>query len=74
MKRLPAHTALILIITVAVGGVLFAVLGSVALIALTDSAQPCPPNMGCAETKDQGCSSWRGLLEPAWDSGPCNSR
>ena len=55
-------------------GLMFAALATVVLIALAESPQRCPPNMGCPEHQQEECRSWRGLLEPAWDSGPCDSR
>jgi hypothetical protein len=64
----------LLITAAAFIGLIFAVLGCAVLIVLADSPQRCPSTMGCTERKDQGCTSWRGLLEPAWDSGPCYRR
>jgi hypothetical protein len=46
-------------------GLMFAVLGCAILIALAESPQHCPPNIGCPEHQQEGCPSWGGLLEPA---------
>lgn len=71
MALLQSFRARLLITVAAFIGLTFAVLACMILIALADSPQRCPPDTGCIEQKDQGCSSWRGPLAPAWDSGPC---
>jgi hypothetical protein len=67
-------SARLLIAAAALIGLVFAVFGCVILIALADSPQRCPPNMGCTEQKHQDCYPSRGLLESVWDSGPCDSK
>ena len=74
MPRLRPLWIRVLMIAAALIGLMFAVLASVVLIALAESPQRCAPNMGCPEHQQEGCPSWRGLLEPAWDSGPCDRR
>jgi len=74
MPRLRPLWIRLLMIGVAFIGLMFAVLATVVLIALAESPQRCPPNMGCPEHQQEECPSWRKLLEPAWDSGPCDSR
>lgn len=74
MPRLRPFWIQLLLIAAAFIGLMLAVLACLVLIALAESPQSCPPNMGCPEHQEEGCRSWRGLLEPAWDSGPCDKR
>ena len=44
-------------------------IGSLVLLALSDSSLDCPPTMGCPDRQTKDCSSWGALLGSATTSG-----
>jgi hypothetical protein len=46
-------------------------IGSLVLLAVSDSPLHCPPTMGCPDRETKDCSSWGGLLESATTTSGC---